>query len=93
MKAEKISLTIDSICKELGIPYNSTNPHYVELAEDVEKMSIVYLQLKEMIGTIKEIEDRHNLKEVRKKFEIILKDLQIADHLIIKLARKLKEND
>jgi hypothetical protein len=93
MRAEKISLTIDSICKKLGIEYCSTNPHYITLQEDIEKMSKVYLQLKCILGLLQEIEERHNLGELRNKFEILIQELEDADHDIIKLARELKQKN
>lgn len=93
MKAEKISLIIDSICKECGIDYCSTNPHYISLVEDAQKMGKIYLQLKEITGIIQEIEDRHNLKDLRVKFDELIKELDNADHLLIKLAHKLKDQD
>jgi len=90
MKAEKISLIIDSICKELGIDYCSINPHLVTLQEDAIKLSKIYLNLKEMVGIIQEIEDRHNLNGFKNKFDELIKELDTADHNIIKLAILLK---
>jgi hypothetical protein len=93
MKAERISLMIDSICKEQGIDYCSTNPHYVTLKEDIIKMSKIYLQLKQTIGIIKEIEDRHQLNGLKEKFEEIINHLDSIDHDLIRLARQLKEKN
>jgi len=93
-KCESISLIIDSVCKKLGIPYCSINPHLVTLEEDVKKMSKIYLQLKEIMGILSEIEDRHDLKDLKESMEEIIKELDDADHLVIRLARQLgKEND
>jgi soluble cytochrome b562 len=45
------------------------------------------------MGILSEIEDRHNLKDLRKNMEEIIKELDDADHLVIRLARQLgKEN-
>lgn len=93
MKSERISLIIDSVCKELGIDFCSKNPHLISLKEDVEKMSKIYLKLKEMIGIIKEIEERQNLKGLREKFDIIIKHLDETDHDVIRLAKKLQEKE
>jgi L-2-hydroxyglutarate oxidase LhgO len=94
MKAQSISLIIDSVCKELGIPYCSVNPHLVTLDEDVRKMSKIYLELKQIIGILVEIEDRHDLQDLRKSMEEIIKELNEVDHLVIRLAKELnKEND
>lgn len=92
-KAEKISLIVASICKEQGIEYNSANPHLLTLLEDAQKMGKIYLQLKEIMGILKEIEDRHDIKGLKNKFESLIKELDAADHLLIKLARELKDND
>ena len=94
MKAESISLIIDSVCKKLGITYSSVNPHLVTLEEDVKKMSKIYLQLKEIMGILTEIEDRHDLQDLKESMGEIIRDLDDADHLVIRLARQLgKEND
>jgi hypothetical protein len=93
MKAEKLSLIIDSICKELGIEYCSSNPHLVTLQEDAMKMSKMYLQLKEMAGILKEIEERHELNGLRGKFDELIKEIDCADHLLIRVARELKEKE
>jgi len=94
MKAQNISLIIDSVCKELRIPYCSINPHLVTLDEDVRKMSKIYLELKQIIGILVEIEDRQDLGRFREKMEGIIQELNEADHLVIRLAKELiKEND
>ena len=93
MKAESISLIIDSVCKKLGIPYCSINPHLVTLEEDVKKMSKIYLQLKQIMGILSEIEDRHDLQDLRGEFDNLIKNLDNSDHIVIRLARQLgKEN-
>lgn len=92
MKAENISLIVDSICKDLGIKYNSKNPHYISLQQDVLKMRKIYLQLKETIEILMEIEDRHNLNGLREKMEVIIRELDEADHLVIKLAKQIKDD-
>jgi hypothetical protein len=93
MYCEKISLIINSICKKLRITYNSKNSHYIELKEDIQKMANVYLQLKEITGLMKEIEDRHSLNGLRTKFDNLIRDLDMADHNIIKLARELRDKN
>lgn len=93
MKAEKISLIIDSICKDLGIKYNSKNPHLVTMYEDAQKMSKMYLQLKEMVGILEEIEERHKLNGLKVKFDCLIKELDNCDHILIRLARELKDKN
>jgi hypothetical protein len=92
MKAENVSLMIDLICKELGIEYCSTNPHYVELVEDARKMGKMYLQLKEMTGILKEIEERHGTN-LHYSFQSLIEEIDKADHVLIKLARELKDTN
>jgi uncharacterized protein YlbG (UPF0298 family) len=92
-KAENVSLIIANVCKKYGIEYNSTNPHYIALMEDVQKLSDIYLQLKSTIGILKEIEERHDIPTLHSKFESLIKELDDVDHQIIKLARETKEND
>jgi L-2-hydroxyglutarate oxidase LhgO len=93
MKAQSISLIIDSVCKELGIPYCSVNPHLVTLDEDVKKMAKIYLQLKQIMGILIEIEDRHDLKDLKESMNKIIQELDDADHLVIRLARQLGEQN
>jgi hypothetical protein len=94
MRAEKISLIIDGICKKEGIKYSSTNPHLVTLQEDAQKMADIYLQLKIILGDIKGIEERHNINGLRDKFETLITELDKVDHIVIRLAKELgKEND
>jgi hypothetical protein len=93
MKAEKISLIVDNVCRELGIPFCSTNPHYVTLQEDAQKMAKMYLQLKEMVGILEEIEERHKLNELKIKFDCLIKELDDCDHILIRLARELKDKN
>jgi hypothetical protein len=93
MKSEKISLIINQICKEQKIDYTSNNAYYISLLEDAQKLSKFYLQIKEMMGIIKEIEERHEVNGLRSKFEKILTELNSIDHLIIKVARELAEKE
>jgi len=93
IKPVNISLVIDSVCKELGIPYCSGNPHSMSLYRDAQKLGKIYLQLKEMIGIIVEIEDRHEIGDLRDKFDAVVEHLEDTDHELIKLAHKLKEKN
>ena len=46
------------------------------------------------MGILTEIEDRHDLKDLKESMGEIIKELDSADHLVIRLARQLgKEND
>lgn len=93
MKSEKISLTIDSICKKYGICYESINPHFRSFLDDAIKLGCMYQDLKTMIGDIMDIEDRHGLNGIKVKMDEVIKELDRADHEIIKLARQLMDKD
>ena len=92
MDSTYISYIIESICKKNNIPYKSANPLYTNAVEDALKMRDIYLKIKEIIGTLIEIEERHNLISLRKNFENIIKELDEADHSVIKLARAIKND-
>ncbi|MBU0581469.1 MAG: hypothetical protein KKA19_09870 [Candidatus Margulisbacteria bacterium] len=91
MQAEKISLIIADVCKRLGVNYESKNPHYLSLVEDAQKLAKFYLQLKEMLGIIVEIENRHEINGLKEHFENIIQELNHTDHEIIKLAKELRD--
>jgi hypothetical protein len=93
MKAEKISLIIASICKEKGIEYCSTNPHYITLVEDAVKLGKLYLELRIMAGDIQEILDRHNITGLEQLLYDDLKALENTEHDLLKLAQKLKDEN
>jgi hypothetical protein len=83
---------IESICKKNNILYKSANPLYTNAKEDALKMRDIYLKIKEIIETLLEIEERHNLIGLRKQFENIIKELDDADHSVIRLAREIKND-
>jgi len=93
MKSVNISLMIDSICKELNIPYESKNPHCQTFVDDAIKLGAIYQDLKIMMGEIQDIEIRHGLNGLEEKFDIIIKHLDETDHDIIRLARQLKDTN
>ena len=93
MNSAYISYIIEDICQKNGIKYKSSNPYYNIAIKDAEKIGEIYRQLKEIIGDLIEIEERHNLG-LKEKFENIIKDLDNTDHSLIKLAKEIqKEND
>lgn len=92
MESTYISYMIENICKNHGIPYKSSNPLYTNAKEDALKMRDIYLKIKEIIETLLEIEERHNLIGLRKQFENIIKELDDADHSVIRLAREIKND-
>jgi hypothetical protein len=93
MDNTRISLIIDSICKEHGIVYESKNPHYQTFMDDAIKLGCIYKDLKNMIHDIKDIEIRHGLNGIKMKLEAIMKELDKTEHLILKVAKELMEKD
>ena len=92
MNGTHISYIIENICEKYNIPYKSKNPHYNIATKDAEKIGQIYLKLKEIIGILIDIEERHNLG-LKEKFEVIIKELDTTDHDLIKLAKEVqKEN-
>jgi len=92
-KCENISLIISSICKEQGIDYCSTNPHLITLMEDAQKINKIYIQLKNIIEILIEIEDRHNITGLKELIEQDLLQLDKIDHHLLQIAKKMRESD
>jgi predicted extracellular nuclease len=90
-----ISAIIEGICKKQGINYKSSNPYYTTLVDDAIKLGCIYQDLKIMLGNLQEIEDRHHLNpQITDALEKTIKELNDADHIIIRIAKEiLKEND
>ena len=93
MEATKISLIIDSICRQHGIDYCSLSPHLQTFCQDAARLGKVYTSLKIIMGDLKDIEERHDIKELNKQIEEIIKIINGVDHDIIHLAREFKEKD
>ena len=87
----RISATVCQVCKQLGIDYHSINPQYVTLIEDATRLGAIYRQLKEIIGDLKEIEDRHQVNGLSKLLDDDILALDKIDHDIIRLAQKLRD--
>ena len=93
MQSANISLIINSICKELDIPYESKNLHSQSFRDDAIKLGCIYRDLKIMIGEIHDIETRHGIDGIKEKLEEIITELDNLDHQIIKLAKELRNKD
>ncbi len=82
----KISCIINEVCRKLGINYSS------KFLEDdynnsVERLAKIYLQLKEIIGELSEIEEKNrDINGLSEIFENAIKKLESIDHEIIKEA-------
>ena len=90
-----ISAIIENICRKYGIDYSSKNPYYTSMVDDAIKLGCIYQDLKIILGQLQEIEDKHNLNpQIVDNLEITIKEINEADHLIIKIAKELlKENE
>jgi hypothetical protein len=87
----KISCIINEVCRNLRINYSS------KFLEDnhnksVEKLSKIYLQLKEIIGDLSEIEENNrDINGLSKIFENAIKKLECIDHSLIKSAIRISK--
>jgi len=89
-----ISAIIEGICKKYNINYTSSNPHYTKLVDDAIILGTIYQDLKILLGKLQEIEDRHNLNpQIVDSLEKAIKELVDADHVIIKIAKELLEQE
>ena len=85
-----ISKVITEICRKLGIDYNS--PFLDQYKEDLKTLADIYLQLKQIINQLYEIEERYSkVNHLRQVLEEDIKLLLKIDHDIIKEAEELKK--
>ena len=85
-----ISKAISEACHRLGINY--TSPYLDQYKEDLKTLADIYLQLKQIIDQLYEIEERYNrVNHVREVLEKDINLLMKIDHDIIAEAQKLKE--
>jgi len=90
-----ISAKIENICKELGIDYKS--PHHDKLLErqkDAIRLADAYLQIKEIIGLLAEMEAKYpKVNGLTQLFKDDIKFLEKIDHDIFIEAHKIvKQN-
>jgi len=87
----KIVAIIKEVCEKLGIPYKSPRHHTVDqFNEDVHKLADIYLQLKQIISELAEIESRYEkLNGLKEMFEKDINNLIQIDHDIIYEANKI----
>jgi galactitol-specific phosphotransferase system IIB component len=87
----RIKENINKLCQKHGINYCSDiNKEVLTIKEDSKKLSDIYLQLKEIVGELVEIEERHNFPRFHNKIDKIIKEMEQTDHEIINLATVLK---
>lgn len=85
-----ISKIINEVCRKLGIKYNS--PFLDQYKEDLRTLADIYLQLKQIIDQLYEIEKRYSrVNHLRQVLEEDIKVLLKIDHDIIREAQELKK--
>jgi len=91
MESVKLSLEIVNICKQLGIEYTSVNPKATIFLQDASRLGEIYLQLKIIIGDLKEIEERHHIEGLASLFDDDIQTLNKIDHDINRVAMKIRD--
>lgn len=89
--SHNISLTIEEVCKKLGIDYKS--PYITEYTKDAVRMSQIIRELKESLGDLQTIAEKHKIDGIG---QMLLREISIldrCDHELIKLAHKIKEKE
>jgi hypothetical protein len=91
MKNISITITIEDVCKKLGICYTSPNHIKVqEVERDAQKLADIYLELKTIIGELAEIEEKHEITGGLGKLLIKnIEELNTIDHNIVRMACKI----
>ena len=84
----KISALIEKTCEKLGIIYKS--PHHDKILErqkDANKLADIYVQLKEIMASLVEIEEKYPV--LKDMIDIDLAELDKVDHDVVIEARKI----
>jgi hypothetical protein len=87
---KNISHIIDECCKKEGIKYSSINPNYIEFTTDVQELIQIDIDLKTIIDKLRIIEERHEVDGLAAPLEKAIQEIGCIDHLITKVARKIK---
>jgi len=93
--SKNISLLITELTKKYGINYQSKNPEYIQLCKDTHRMQEICRSLREMMGDLSEIEDRHDLNGLGKLLADDVKKMEVLLHDLTKISThiKVKENE
>lgn len=91
--AERISYIISKVCKELEIPYESSNPNYNVFVKDANRLGEIYRDLKIMIGDLIEIEERHQVDGLGKLLQDDVDELSYIDHHIVRVAKAIQDGE
>jgi len=93
MSSWKISYRIEQICKEMGINYKSPYLEKTNFHDDAMRLNELYYQIKQLVGEIVEIADKHGATELSALLWNDIKLLENVDHDLIKIATKLNNKD
>ena len=88
---KNLSYLIEEICKQKGVEYHS--PNCTKIIGDACRLADIYIELKQIIGELKELEISYEIKGIGKLLEDDIEALDKIDHDIIKLAYRLKGKD
>jgi hypothetical protein len=89
--SKNISQMIVEVCEQLKIDYHSCNPHFHQFKNDAVTLVDLYVELKEIMVKLLEIEERHNVKGLADLIQIDIDQLSKIDHDLIKFAKKINE--
>ena len=94
----RISALIENECKRQGIDY--TSPYHDKILDyqaDINELVKMYLELKEIIGKLSEIEDKYQISGMANLIEKDIKMLSKIDHDIMaevhKIIRRKEKNE
>jgi len=85
---KNLSFLIEEICKQKGLEYHST--HCTKIISDACRLGDIYIELKQIIAELQELEIAYEIKGIGKILEDDIVELSKIDHDLIKLAHKLK---
>jgi len=88
-----ISITIEEVCKELGIDYQSHYLKYGEHYSDAKKLVELCHKIEEVIRELERIETKHKINGIGKCIHFDSEQLLKVDHDIIKIAKEIKEKE
>jgi len=84
----QITKIIDKACKKLNIKYTSPNyKEYNEYRKDIQTLSDIYIDLKEIIGKLYDLKEKY--PELEKELDVDIFDLDKTDHHIITEVKKI----
>jgi hypothetical protein len=91
--SKNISHAIVDTCKKYGISYQSKNPHYHKFVNDAMILVKLYVNLKEIMAQLLEIEERHSIKGLSELIKNDIEKLETVDHDLIRFAKRIKQEE